>query len=191
VASHPLIDDYLADLARRLPGDAVDELADGLIETYDSHRTHGLEPATAARRAIGDFGDRREVVDAFVRQSPGRRTALLLLACGPVAGAAWGTALITNRAWTWIPVPTRVAFGVGLAAVVIALATAATSRHRYRRTRRAAAGGAAGLLVLDATVLAGVLLAAPTFSATLAAAVAVSLARLAVTLRALPRIAAG
>ena len=39
MASHDLIEAYLAELRRRLPADTVDELADGLIETYDGQRS--------------------------------------------------------------------------------------------------------------------------------------------------------
>ena len=38
MASHQLIDAYLGSVAPRLPADTVDELADGLTETYRRHR---------------------------------------------------------------------------------------------------------------------------------------------------------
>ncbi|MET7970527.1 hypothetical protein [Micromonospora sp. NPDC005305] len=52
IASHHLIDAHLAILARRLPADAVDELADGLTETWQHQLAAGLPPADAARTAL-------------------------------------------------------------------------------------------------------------------------------------------
>jgi hypothetical protein len=48
VASHPLIEAHLSTLRGRLPADAVDELADGLIETYHHHLAEDADPYTAA-----------------------------------------------------------------------------------------------------------------------------------------------
>ena len=164
MAGHDLIDAYLATLARRLPTEVVDELADGLAETWQSHVGRGLRPAAAARAAIAEFGTPDQVVDAFVRQAPGRRTARLLLASGPVAGVCWGASLRGAHAWTWpVPRPAAALFGAALVAVAAALAVAATSRHSYRRTRLGGIG-AFGLLVLDATMVSAALLAAPCWS---------------------------
>jgi hypothetical protein len=186
MASHRLIDDHLAALARRLPADAVDELADGLIETWRHHIATGLDPADAARAAVTDFGTPEQITDAFVAQAPGRRTALLLLGTGPVVGACWGAGLVATHAWTW-PVPTAAAALVALAllAVVAVLAAAGTSRHSYRRTRLAAVGGCC-LLALDATMLAAALLLAPTVVPPMAVAMGASLARIGLTVRLLP-----
>lgn len=51
VPGHPLIEAFLADLRRRLPDDVVDELTDGLTETYERHRVGGLAEAAAADAA--------------------------------------------------------------------------------------------------------------------------------------------
>jgi hypothetical protein len=186
VASHQLIDAHLATLAARLPADAVDELADGLDETWHHHLDAGLPRAEAARAAIAEFGTTEQITDAFVRHAPGRRTAALLLATGPVAGASWGTTLVTAHAWTWpVPHPAAAAYGLALLAVVATLAIAATARHSYRRTRLGIAG-CLGLVVLDATMLATVVLAAPVPVWPMLVAIPVSLARIGFTLRSLP-----
>jgi hypothetical protein len=149
VASHPLIDTHLADLARRLPADAVDELADGLTETWHHHVATGRPPADAARAAIAEFGNAEQIAEAFVTNCPGRRTARILLGTGPFVGLCWGASLLTARAWEWpIPTPAAVAAAVTLLAVVAALITSATSRRSYRRARLGAAGGI-GLVALD------------------------------------------
>jgi hypothetical protein len=95
MAGHDLIDAYLAAAARCLPGAVVDELADGLVETYQRQRSDGLDADSAAKAAIVQFGDLDLVLAAFVRQSPGQKVARILLCSGPVVGACWG--------WHWSP----------------------------------------------------------------------------------------
>ena len=46
-----LIRGYLDTLAARLPASVTDELADGLTETYQFHRSRGLAPEAAAMAA--------------------------------------------------------------------------------------------------------------------------------------------
>jgi hypothetical protein len=191
MASHTLINAHLAELARRLPAPVVDELADGLTETYEHHLARGLHPTAAAAAAIAEFGSPDQITAAFTRQAPGRRTALVLLATGPVFAACWGPSLIMAKPWTWpIPVTAALAFGLALLAVVAVLATAATSRRHYRRTRLAAIG-AVGLVLLDTTMLAAVMFAAPVLVWPMAVAIPASLARIALTLRALPPVVVG
>ena len=188
MAGHHLIEAQLAELRRRLPDDLVDELADGLTETYEHHVTAGHPPPAAATRALAEFGDVETITAAFTRQAPGRRTALALIATGPIVGGCWGTALLLGHAWTWpIPIPVRVAFGLALLAAIAALITSATSRMNYARTRIAGAG-ALTLITLDMVLIAGVLLAAPQWSWAMALAIPASLTRLTLTVRAIPGI---
>jgi hypothetical protein len=190
MAGHTLIDAHLAELARQLPASAVEELADGLTETYQHHLGRGLDPTTAATTAITEFGRPEQIITAFVRHAPGRRTALALLATGPIFAACWGPSLILGQAWAWpIPTTATLAFGLALLGIVATLAVAATSRHHYPRTRLAAAG-ATGLIVLDATMLVAVLLAAPSLVWPMALAIPASLARVGLTARALPHLMA-
>jgi hypothetical protein len=187
MASHRLIEDYLADLGRRLPPQVVDELADGLAETWHHHLAAGLPPTQAARTAIAEFGSVEQVTTAFVTQSPARRTARLLLATGPLVGACWGVSLAAAHAWTWPVAPAvAVAYGATLLAVVASLLASATSRRSYR-TAQWGAAGSLGLIALDATMLAAVLLIAPTPAAPMLVAVPASLTRIGLTLRSLPR----
>jgi hypothetical protein len=186
MASHQLIDQHLADLAGRLPGGVVDELIDGLLETWQRHLDAGLAPAEAARAAIAEFGSPAQVTSAFVTQSPGRRTARTLLATGPLVGAGWGVSLVVGQVWTWpVPALAAVGFGLGLLAVIAVLIVAASSRRSYRRTRLGEAGGL-GLVVLDAVMVLAVLLVAPTLVWPMLAAIPASLARIGLTLRVLP-----
>ena len=48
-----LITEYLGVLARQLPGPVIEELADGLDETYRRHLVLGLAPDAAAAAAAG------------------------------------------------------------------------------------------------------------------------------------------
>jgi hypothetical protein len=96
IADHDLIDEYITTLAGRLPVDAVDELADGLTETYRHHLSHGLDPGPTAQVAMDEFGEADVVIATFVRQSLGRRAALTTLYTGQSSGRAgpppWSTA---------------------------------------------------------------------------------------------------
>jgi hypothetical protein len=188
MAGHELIDAYVSSIARRLPADAVEEVADGLTETYHHHLRTGLDPDAAARSAVAEFGTPDLVVAAFVDQSPGRRTARVLLCSGPPVGLCWATTLLAGHAWTWpVPVPLRIGYGLVLLAVVANLAVAATAHGSLRRTRLGAAGGL-GLVVLDATMLAALAWIAPAFVWPMALAIPASLTRMAWTVRALPRV---
>ncbi len=179
---------YLAELGRRLPTRVVEELADGLAETYERHLSTGLSAARAADLAVAEFGDVDEITSEFVRQSAGRRTAHTLLKTGPAVGLVWGVALVATRMWT-SPVPgaARFTFGAVLLLVVAALARAASSRDDLRRTRLALYGGI-GLVALDVTVITSALLFAPTILWISGLAVAVSLLRSGFAIRSLPKI---
>lgn len=185
MADHVLIEQHLAQLGRRLPSEAVDELADGLAATYEHHVASGMDPQTAAATAIDEFGRPGEIVAAFVRQSPGRRTALGLLMTGPVMAACWGPSLILARAWTW-PLPTLVAAagGISLLLIVALLVVAATSRASYRRADVARLG-AGGLVLLDTAFVAVVVITAPALVWPMVVAIAACLTRATFTARAL------
>lgn len=178
---HPLIEKYLHGLDV-LSAEMVDELTDGLIETYDHHRALGSDPDQAARAAIEEFGTAEQILAAFDQIAPGRRASRRLLATGPLVGLCWGTALITSRAWTWsIPNWTPLVLAGALAAVIALLLVGATGR----RPRRAAALGPAGLVLLDTLVVSGVLAVVPTMSWPLRLAILASLVRAAMTARTL------
>jgi hypothetical protein len=71
--------------------------------------------------------------------------------------------------------------------VIAILATAATG-HRGRHRTRATAAASAGLMTLDAAMLAAVLLAAPSLTWPMAVAIPASLTRLTLTARALRKL---
>jgi hypothetical protein len=178
-----LIDVYLAALSADLPGGIVEELADGLDETYRHHLGQGLDPDAAARAAVAEFGEPRVIVAAFTNDSRGRKTARRLLAAGPAVGICWAIVLITARAWTWpVPLVARVLFGVALITVIGLLAAAALGRQ-YRLVCRAAAAACVGTAILDAAMTGTVLVIAPVLMWPVVVAVAVSAGRSSFALR--------
>jgi hypothetical protein len=189
VAGHELITAQLDILTTRLPPRAVEELADGLEEAYDRCLEVCGDPETAARAAIAEFGDADTVTAAFFHESPWRRTALALLATGPVMATAWGTALLTADAWTWpVPLSARILYGTALATIVALLVTVIREKHAYRRTRPVTVAAAVGLIILDGLALTMIATMATVPTWPLAIAVPASLIRILATIRALPTV---
>ena len=188
MAEHSMIRDYLASLARQLPGAVVEELADGLDQAYRSQLGRGLPAETAARAAVAEFGEPRVVIAAFADASAARREARRLLIAGPAIGACWGAALVTAKAWTWpVPAAGRVMFGVCLLAVIALLAFASLSR-RYRTVRSAALAGLAGICLLDAAMLGAAVSMAAEIRLPMALAAVTSVLRVTYAARSLRRL---
>jgi hypothetical protein len=180
-----LIENYRAAVSAQLPAAIVDELADGIAETYRSYLDQGLGPDAAARAAVAEFGEPALVVAAFTRASPARCAARRLLMTGPVVGACWGAVLVAGRAWTWpVPVAARALLGTTLAGAIVLLAVAALL-PRYRPARRAATAACAGLAAMDAAAIAAVTVLARYAPLPVLLAVPASAARIAFTTRAM------
>jgi len=189
VGDHQLITRQLEILADRLPGAAVEELADGLRETYDAHLARAGDPGAAARDAIAEFGDADTITAAYVRYSPWRRAARALLLTGPSVGALWAFTLLSQQAWDWpLPVAGRLLFGGALVAVVVALVASARATHAYRRARAATLAGAAALVALDGCLVATAMTLGLAATPPLALAVAVSGVRVLATAGMMPRL---
>lgn len=178
-----LIRDYLAELSADLPGRIVEELADGLDETYRCYLGRGLADDAAAQATVAEFGEPRVIVAAFTKTSPGRRAARRLLVAGPGVGACWAVVLITARAWQWpVSVLFRAVFGIMLI-TVIGLLTAAALGRRYRLVCRAAAAGCAGTAILDVAMISTVVAIAATPAWPLAVAIGLSAVRCSFAIR--------
>lgn len=186
MATPHLIGAYLDALRDRLPADIATELTDGLLASYDDLRDQGLAPDAAAEVAVADFGSLEQVTAAFAHIAPGRRLARGLLATGPLVGGCWATVLVTTPTWRIMPAAAHVALPLALLVVVSALAVA--WRGPYRRIRPAAIAAGTGLVTLDAAALTMFALLAPTPTGPLVLAATASACRLALTLRALPRL---
>lgn len=186
-----LIQDYLASLAAQLPAQIVEELADGLDETYQFYLRQGLTPDRAAQSAVAEFGAPHVILAGFNRANPARRAARRLLRIGPGVGACWAAALIAGHAWTWpLPLPARILPGLVLFTVIALLAVAAFGT-RYRLAARAGAAGCAGAVALDAWMIIGVALVIPSVSWLAAVAMAASAGRIAVSAQSLRPVRAG
>jgi len=190
MAEPDLISDYLTVLRRELPGGIVAELHDGLDHTRQRYLRQGLDPAAASAAAVAEFGSPQEIITAFTCASPARTAARRLLVTGPVAGACWGAALITGRAWTWpVPAIARVLFAATLV-TAIGLLLAAAFGTRYRTARYCVTAGTAGITVIDAAMLTATVTAAHSMSLPLAVAAFASAARIAYTTGTLRSLAA-
>jgi hypothetical protein len=184
-----LISSYLAVLAAQLPASIVEELADGLAETYRSYLRQGLAPDLAAQAAVAEFGEPELIAAGFARVNPARRAARRLLGMGPAVGACWIAALVTSRAQA-VPLPARLLVLLALAAVIALLATSALGT-RYRLAVRTGAAGFLGVIAVDASLIAGAAFAGVPLTWVLAVAMAASAARICYAARALRPALAG
>ena len=180
---------YLEVLARQLPASIVDELADGLAETYRSYLSRGLSATAAAEAAVREFGSPEEILAGFARVNPARRAARRLLGLGPVVGGGWVAALVTSRVWPG-PWPARVGVGLALLASIGLLAMAALVR-RYRVSVFSGVAGFAGFAALDTTMIVGVVILAGSLTWVTALAMAGSMVRVTMCARALRPAMAG
>ncbi|MEU0485326.1 hypothetical protein ABZ260_39870 [Streptosporangium sp. NPDC006013] len=187
MAGHDLITAQLDVLAARLPVQAMEELADGLEEAYELHLDACGDPEQAARAAIAEFGDADMVTAAFLRESPWRRTAIVLLLTGPLMAIAWAVTLLTAGAWTWpLPLPAKILYGAALVTIVCALVAVAREKRAYRRTRLTMIGSALGLIILDVLMLTVIAVMAPILVWPMAVAVPASAIRILAIARRLP-----
>jgi hypothetical protein len=206
---------YLAEIAARLTGpratrrDILAELAAGLADAADAHRAAGLAPGDAARAAIAEFGSPARVAAGFraeLTSAQARRTALSLLATGPLVGTLWASAALASHVgahlappWQWaiMPAGARLVIHLGAVALVTAIGSAlftvATTGRLARwlpaRPPASAALAAGGTAAIDLTLLTLIVTLAATTPGRLAAlpvlaAAAGSLARLTLAARA-------
>jgi len=117
----PTVNAYLSTVAATMPGpprarrDILAELHSGLLDAVDTHRSAGLTAAAATQAAITEFGDPRQVGDAFrphLAMIQARRLALTLVATGPPVGLLWTAAALASHIaigygppWQWPGAP--------------------------------------------------------------------------------------
>lgn len=209
----PPIDAYLRQVSATMPGpaharrDILAELRSGLLDAVDVHRSAGLPAGATAEAAITEFGDPRQVTDAFrphLAMVHARRVALTLVATGPLVGLLWTAAALASHIairnappWQWAsapPLSAAIVPAIGAALLIVvwsALATVAATGKLARwlpaspRMATATAAttgfGAAAADLAIIALLASQLVSAPGTLARLpvAAATAASLTRLA------------
>jgi hypothetical protein len=111
-----VIEDYLADLDRRLRGcgrfkaDLLAEARDGLHDAADAYRAGGWSVEDAERRAVEEFGPAALVAEDYQAELgmlSGVRTLWKLVIGVPLMQLAWDMARIyTFGAWTRLNTPT-------------------------------------------------------------------------------------
>jgi len=221
MTGNPAVEAYLRAVAGSMPGprlarsDILAELRSGLLDAIGTRSAAGLTADAATEAAIAEFGDPRQVADAFrphLAMTQARRTALALAATGPLVGMLWAAAALASHItlrhappWQWQGAPplSPAGFPVIAAAILIVIAsTLATIAATGRLTRwfpacpRVAAATAAiagfGAVATDLSMLA--LLASQLASAPgtldalpVAAAAAASLTRLTLSRQAAAR----
>jgi hypothetical protein len=123
-----LLADYLADVEARMPGRgrgrrfALMELADGLDDAVAHYRVLGMNPDTAAARAVRDCGPPSVVAAEFttvLATGQARRIALALLLTGPLIGLLWLMTLAPGQG------PQALLLRVPLLVVLVVVAVAA------------------------------------------------------------------
>lgn len=182
-----LLEEYEAELSHRLPRHHVDEVLDGLCETYKVHLSELGDEDAAVRATIREFGDTDIIVSEFVRHSAGRRLARILLASGPLVGLFWALTPISEIAWT-VQVPLALVVGVAsvLVITVVTLIATAVEAIDYKRVRATARIGAVTLLVLDVVMICAAVVLVGAAMWPLVLALAVSTVRVGFLVRSLP-----
>jgi hypothetical protein len=110
-AARRILDGWLERLGAALPvgsqlrGRILDELHDGLHSAVEHRLATGTDPVVAAQAVVADFGDPEVVVASFrgeLTAHLARRIGIVLIASGPLVGAAWLAALVPPL---WPPRP--------------------------------------------------------------------------------------
>ena len=141
----PDVETYLRTVAANMPGprqarsDILTELRSGLLDAIDVRRSAGWSVQAAAEAAITEFGDPRQIADAFrphLAMIQARRVALTLAATGPLVGLLWAAAALASHIairdappWQWPgapPVSPAVFPAVGAALLIVVSSALAT-----------------------------------------------------------------
>ena len=121
--------DYVADVDGRIPRwnrgrrPALMELADGLADAAAHYRRLGINPDTAAVRAVHDCGPPSVVAAEFTTMlatAQARRTSLALLLTGPPVGILWLATLTPGQS------PQALLLRIPLLGLLVVAATAAS-----------------------------------------------------------------
>ena len=94
---------YLDRLSGQLPGPVVEELADGLEETWRRYLGLGLAPEAAAQAAVAEFGASELIAAEFARTHPATRPSVMATyrwaGSRTAVKAAQPGAEVSNVAW--------------------------------------------------------------------------------------------
>jgi hypothetical protein len=167
-----LVDRYLADVARDLPGRpaaraaAMEEVRHGLDEAMAVYTADGATPTVAEETAVAELGPPVTVARAFAPELAirhARRTLVAFLISGPLVGIWWWRLFAPHR-WPpsprslWAGLPILPLVGAAVATAVIVLGTTGSlirwlPEATPERALRAATGVAIGCVICDVVVL--------------------------------------
>lgn len=167
-----VVDRYLADVAKDLPGRpaaraaAMREVRDGLDDAMAALTADGATPTAAEAAAVAELGAPVTVARAFAPELAvrhARRTLAAFLISGPLVGIWWWH-LFAPHPWPpspqslWAALPILPLAGAAVATAVIVLGTTGSlirwlPEATPERALRAATGVAIGCLICDVVVL--------------------------------------
>jgi hypothetical protein len=160
-------------------GTLFEELGFYYVGPIDGHNLDHLLPV------LRNVREAEEIVAEFARVNPARRAARRLLGIGPLVGACWAAALVTDRASAWpVPFTARILIGLALITIIGLLAASALST-RYRLAARAGVAGFVGIAALDAVLITGVTFTSAPMTWVMVGAMLASTARIAFAARSL------
>src|SRR5205823_7539570 len=138
-----VVEDYLAELAERMPAhapltpDMVAALRDHLVDTTVPLIPDSPSPVAAARGAVADFGDVETVAGAMqpeLAERKARRIGIALFATGPLVGGCWLAAVFLSMsaasAWRWLPILVAPVLLIGAPASVLTVASSGRMSRR-------------------------------------------------------------
>jgi hypothetical protein len=180
VAEPELITTQLHALRSRLPEQLYDEVADGLLETYQAQLESHPRRADAARAAVTEFGDVDTITRAVCRNSSWHHLSSVLLSTGPVLGGVWAVTLLSGPTWLFsVPDSIRICYGAALLTAVALLLSGRLETRAYQKGLRQVLLASIVLVVLDLTMCFALLHSTVTIGGATAVALAASLARVA------------
>jgi hypothetical protein len=178
---------HIAELSRELRGPArarrsmLTEVRAGLLDAADAYRESGLEPRAAASRAVGDFGNVREIAPLFQDELTARQGRWLALQLGltfPGMVLAWDVLWSSGTGWRHpvSPLIAVLARGQDVISVAVGFALLALFVLSFRRsaspralTRTIAITGLVGASVAAGLAVVMNVVAWPDHTTTLAA----------------------
>lgn len=180
MAEPQLITTQLHALRSRLPEHLYEEVADGLLETYQAQLKRHPQPADAARAAVTEFGDADTITRATCLNSSWHHLSTVLLTTGPALGGIWAVTLLSQQTWvTSLPDEIRICYGAALLTAIALLLSGRLETHAYQKGHRQVLAASIVLIVLDLTMCAVVLHSTATIGGAAAIALTASLLRVA------------
>lgn len=178
MAEPELITTQLQALRSRLPDQLYEEVADGLLETYQAQLGHHPDPADAARAAVSEFGDVDTVTRVMCLNSSWHHLSTVLLSTGPALGGIWAVTLLNQQTWvSSLPDGVRICYGAALLTAIALLLSGRLETRAYQKGHRQVLSASIVLIGLDLTMCAALIQSPATISGAAVIALIASLLR--------------